>query len=207
MGQVISLIHATRGRPEAALIVRAQWLAAADGKVEHVFAIDADDTETLEKTEGLSRVIVKQPKGCFRAFNLAAKKCKGDIIFPIEDDLAPCPHWDSITEQAYAGHLDVPAVLLVDDGNVNPSIEWVINRAYFQERGLYADDYHGLFADTEFRERVRADGILRLPSRLKLDHRHHSRGLVPFDEIYQRKEAKYREEEQTYERRKANGWR
>ena len=205
---MISLIHATRGRPEQALLMRSQWLASADdpSRVEYIFAVDSDDEATLDVTDGLKRVVVREPKGCFRAFNLAAKKSKGDIIFPIEDDLAPCPHWDSLAIQAYEGHLDVPAVLLVDDGNVNPAIEWVINRAFFKERGLYFDGYSGLFADTEFRERVRQDGVLRLPSGLKLDHRHHSRGLAPFDDTYQRKETLYREEEALFDRRKANGW-
>ena len=96
--------------------------------------------------------------------------------------------------------------MLVDDGNVNHAIEWVVNRAFWKARGLYHDGYFGNFGDTELRERIRQDGVPRLASRLKLDHRHHSRGLVPYDEIYQRKPARYGEDAALYEKRKASGW-
>jgi len=203
--RLISLLHATRGRPQQALIVRAQWLGTADHpeQIEHIFAVDGDDAETLEATADLRRVVVRKPKGCFRAYNLAAKKATGDILFPIEDDLMAPAHWDTLTLEAFAGHSE-PAAMLVDDSLGNTAIEWVFNRAFVEARGLYSDDYWGLFGDTELRERLRKDGVTRLPSRLLLDHRHHSRGLAQFDETYHRKGLRYGEEMAVYERRKAS---
>lgn len=205
----ISLLHATRGRPDQSLLVRAQWMSTADdlAQIEHIFAVDEDDSVALEATDGLLRVVVKNPRGCFKGYNLAAKKAEGDILVPIEDDLVAPKGWDTVVMEAYRGHLDEPAVLLVDDCLANSSIEWIYNQAYFKARGLYHDGYFGNFGDTEVRDRIRADGVLRIQTDLKLDHRHHSRNVVPFDEIYQRKQSYYREDEALYGKRKANGWR
>ena len=57
--RTISLLHATYRAGEAALEVRAQWLGRASdpGRIEHVFALDADDEISVEATKGLNRVV------------------------------------------------------------------------------------------------------------------------------------------------------
>lgn len=54
----ISLLHATYHSGERALWVKRAWARArADHDLEHIFAMDADDTETIAATEGELRVI------------------------------------------------------------------------------------------------------------------------------------------------------
>ena len=151
---LISLIHATRGRPERCLEVRQEWLdkSTTPDLVEHTFAVDADDPESIDAAQPFRRVIVLPPRGCFRAYNHAAIVSTGEMIIPIEDDLHPDVGWDDLVREAMGPHMEQPALLAVTDGQ-NTCIEWAANRRFYEARGRYNDDYYGLFGDTELRLR------------------------------------------------------
>lgn len=205
----LSLLHATRGRPDRCLAVREEWLSKATDPlgVEHIFGVDVDDGPTIEALRDLCvRVVqVPHPKGCFRAYNLAAKNSSGDVLIPIEDDTHPEQGWDDEVRLAMTGHLDSPAILAVCDGQ-NEAIEWCVNRAFYRQRGLFHDDYHGLFGDTEWRLRARADGIPTIVApRIVFHHNQYQPGSAP-DPIYERKQGRYLDDEQTFNRRGREGW-
>lgn len=197
----ISLLHATRGRPERALEVRREWLekATRPDEIEHIFGIDADDAQTIDAVGLLRRVIVLPPKGCFRAYNHAAAVSDGDLLIPIEDNLHCEPGWDDQVRQVMAEHIDTVATLSVGDGT-NEHIEWCFTRAFYLERGLYHDDYFGLFGDTELRLRARQDGVGTVLSRIVFPHE------AMHDQIMARKQAKYLVDEATFNRRAREGW-
>lgn len=204
----ISLIHATRGRPAKTLSMRDEWFSTASipQLVEHIWGVDYDDTETVDATKDHTRVIVNPPKGCFRAYNLAAEASSGDIIIPIEDDLWPPQDWDRHVRSAMEAHLDFPAVLAVGDGQ-NLVIEWCINRKFYESRGLFHDDYWGLFGDTEWRTRARADKIpMVLAPGIVFRHVQYQPDSGMSDPIFERKQARYLEDERTYNLRGRLGW-
>lgn len=97
-GARFSLLHATRGRPDQALATRDFFFRAALNPlgIEHIFAIDEDDTESLEKLKHYRHVIVKEPNGCVKAWNLAAADSTGSVLVQLSDDWVPCIHWDEL---------------------------------------------------------------------------------------------------------------
>lgn len=203
----LSLLHATRGRPERTLQVREEWLSKAQDldNIEHLYACDSDDPETVAATLPFQGVVVDKPKGCFRAYNLAAEHSTGDILIPIEDDLHPQDGWDVFVRDAMKDHLDFPAVLALGDGQ-NLVIEWCINRKFYEARGLFHDDYHGLFGDTEWRVRSRADKIpMVLAPGIIFLHQQFQPGSG-VDPVFERKQSRYLEDEATYHRRGRAGW-
>ncbi len=203
----ISLLHATRGRPERTLQVREEWMskAAEPDLVEHVYACDSDDTATVEATLPYRAVVVEKPKGCFRAYNLAAEASTGDILIPIEDDLHPQDGWDSFVRDAMKDHWDKVAVLAVGDGQ-NLVIEWCITRKFYEARGLFHDAYYGLFGDTEWRVRSRNDKVPMVLAPGIIFHHVQFQPGSGHDEIFERKQARYLEDEGTYNKRGREGW-
>lgn len=115
-GRRISLLHATRGRPAQALITRSLWLRAAFVPlgVEHIFAIDHDDAESLEAlkdyrhvivgggngTDGTNRTNGHPEGGCVAAWNAAAAESSGHVLVQLSDDWIPCSDWDQLVWEA-----------------------------------------------------------------------------------------------------------
>lgn len=203
----ISLVHATR-RPDRCIAVRDEWLSKAQDldAIEHIFACDADDPDTVEATLPYKGVVVIDPKGCFRAYNLAIKASTGDIIIPIEDDLHPQLGWDENVRAAMADRWDIPAILAVGDGQ-NLVIEWCVTRKFIEQRGpLYHDSYWGLFGDTEWRVRARADKVSMVLAPGIIFHHVQYQPGSGVDEIFERKQARYLEDEATFNQRGRAGW-
>ncbi len=174
--------------------------------VEHIFGVDADDPETIDAVQLFVHAIALPPKGCFRAYNVAALKSTGDLLIPIEDDLHPDPGWDEHVTRAMEPYIDQVATLAVSDGQ-NPCIEWAWTRAFYNTRGLFHDDYYGLFGDTEWRYRARADQVLCVAApHIRFDHRQYQPNKDTTDAIYERKQAKYLADEATFNRRGRENW-
>lgn len=204
----ISLLHATRGRPERTLEVRSEWLSKATNLdlIEHIYACDGDDPDSVSATAPFQGVVVEKPKGCFRAYNLAAEASTGDILIPIEDDLHPQLGWDENVRDAMKDHFDKVAILAVGDGQ-NLCIEWCITRKFYEERGLFHDDYFGLFGDTEWRTRARQDRVpMVLAPGIIFWHQQFQPGSGIEDPVFLRKQAKYLADELTYNQRGRAGW-
>lgn len=98
MGRKFSVLHATRGRPQQALITRHRMLASAvePMAVEYIFAIDADDKESLDALREHRHVIVENPNGCVKAWNAAAAASSGHVLVQMSDDWLPCLQWDAL---------------------------------------------------------------------------------------------------------------
>src|SRR5579859_6927368 len=94
---VISLLHATRGRPDLALEARERWLKAAahPERVEHIFAVDCDDLPAQQAVASLRhRIVPEKGGGCVAAWNIAAEASTGDVLVQLSDDWIPSDGWD-----------------------------------------------------------------------------------------------------------------
>lgn len=148
-GKRFSLLHATRGRPAKALETRALFFAAAFRAlgIEHIFAIDADDPESIEALKHYRHVIVKEPRGCVKAWNAAAAASSGHVLVQLSDDWLPCNDWDELCwlmlkedgelkcgKETEVG--SVPQVLAVSDGTRRDTLLCmaILTRARYEQQ-------------------------------------------------------------------------
>jgi hypothetical protein len=184
----ISLLHATYRAGPTAVHVRAEWFASAamPSRVEHVFALDADDEISIFATEGLTRV-VSDPRPdtvtAVRNWNAAAGISTGHLLFVIADDLTPPAEWDSTLDEII-GALDPSRLAFaVRVADIDPRTDSrptllrhpVVSRRFFETLGLFDSEYTGLFCDDDitlrsFRRAVVIDG-----SALRLHHQRSER--------------------------------
>jgi len=129
-GARFSLLHATRGRPREALETRNRFFRTAfiPIAIEHTFGIDADDKESVEALKQYRHVIIEEPAGCVKAWNVLASISQGKVLVQVSDDWLPPMHWDEAIwraleketkarggEDANVG--DVPLVVAIHDGH------------------------------------------------------------------------------------------
>lgn len=225
-GRRFSLLHATRGRPQQAIDTRKAFLSAAarPEQIEHIFAIDADDTASIEALKGYKHIIVQEPRGCVKAWNAAAAASKGDVLMQLSDDWLPCLHWDhfvwealdkSVVDNAWTkeGVLrDIkatPLVLAIDDGTRRDALLCmaILTRARYDQQGfLFHPDYFGVFSDNEFTHRAYDDGVVVDGRHILFRHNHPIfTGIPPdkWDETHKRQNApeRYREGMEVFNRR------
>lgn len=201
-GKRFSLLHATRGRPEKAIETRANFMAAALNPlcIEHIFAIDEDDKESLEKLKYYRHVVVKEPRGCVKAWNAAAAESSGHVLVQLSDDWMPCQHFDEFmwlmlneAAEKKGGTIETtPLVLAISDGHRKDGLLCmaICTRARYTHQGhLFSPEYFGVFSDTEFSVRAYADGCVVDARHIILEHEHPYWTGKPMDETYTRQNA------------------
>lgn len=102
-GTKISLLHATRGNPMLAAQTMSVWLSRASNPaaVEHIFAIDGDDTTAAALTRFGG--VAQTGTGAAGAWSLAAEHAAGELLVEISDGLDCPPGWDSILAENAKG--------------------------------------------------------------------------------------------------------
>jgi hypothetical protein len=218
-GCKISLLHATRGRPKACIEARKLWFMASINPecIEHIFAVDADDAETIEATNGYKRVIVDEPNGCVKAWNAAAAASRGEILVQLSDDWVPCLHWDHFICQEVAKHFEEkergPLVLQVDDGNRKDNLLCmaILTRERYEQQGkeLFSAEYFGVYSDNEYSLRAFKDGVVRDSRHIHFKHQHpifQGKPREEWDETHKRQneQRRYDEGKAIFERRNAH---
>ncbi|SDB80679.1 Glycosyl transferase family 2 [Raineyella antarctica] len=182
-----SLLHATYRRGESPVEVKDAWLSAAadPAAIEHIFALDADDSRTLAWVEG-HRQVVSPPTGevtAVRNWNAAAAAATGDVLVVIADDLYPPPHWDVRLAGIIGPRLDpvrVPfAVKALDVTSAqNPATDTlmrhpIVSRAFYEKFGLFSPRFTGVYCDNDITRRALWGAVvLDGRSGLVLEHRH-----------------------------------
>lgn len=191
----ISLIHATRGRPKQARECRQKWIDAANNasRIEHVFAVDCDDTPSIEQLSDLKPHVVQETHGgCVAAWNLAASHSTGKILVQLSDDWLPLPGWDDILVNRL-GSLGKPLVLRISDGHRKDDLFCmaILTKARMKQQGWFLPPaYTGIYSDDEFSFRAFEDGVVVDARDVIFTHCHPNYDeTVPMDETYQRQNA------------------
>ncbi len=207
--KVFSLLHPTRGRPEECIKMMEKWLDMA-GKpeaVEHIFAVDSDDLETMEATKGFKRLVISDRMGCNAAYNDLAAMSQGKILISCADDINPFYHWDADVYEKLESYLDKEAILKVHDGYRNDDLLTVtiMTRARFEKQGFFhCGEYPTVFADNELTLRGQIDGVIVNGNDLTFKHEHPANNPnVKVDETYakQNSQEAYRQGEEIFRRR------
>lgn len=184
----ISLLHATRGRPQKAWECRERWmnLAKRPDQIEYVMAVDEDDAASKELARQFLHVVVR-PGSCVRAWNAAAVASTGEILVQLSDDWTPPVGWDQALVDAFAG-VDGPAVLAVNDGTRTDGLLCmaILNRARLEQQGeLFFGGYESVFSDNEFTHRAWKDGVvIDKRAELTFEHAHPAFGKGEWDKTY-----------------------
>lgn len=194
-GAKISLLHATRGRPGKAWKTRMEWLRMANDpdSIEHIFAIDADDLESLMLY--ISRcVMVRGNGGPVAAWNEAAKHAKGQILVQLSDDFEAFQGWDTAIWEDI-GETSDPAVLAVSDGHRKDHLLCmaILNITRYKQQGyLFHPEFFSMFSDNWFTECAYSDGVvINARDRITFEHHHPAFGLAEMDETYSRSNDSY----------------
>ena len=188
-GKKISLLHATRGRPQKAWLCRKEWLRRAKNPdaIEHIFAIDHDDEESLPLC--LANHIAVITTGCVAAWNAAASKSRGDVLVQVSDDFEPPMGWDELI-LAEIGDTSESKVLAVSDGTRNDDLLCmaILTRKRYQEQGyLFHPEFISMYSDTWFSHKAFVDGVvIDARDRLTFQHNHPLFGKAEWDDTYAR---------------------
>jgi len=185
----ISLLHATRGRPQKAWECRERWMNAARLPmwIEYIMAVDEDDQASRDLARQFQHVVV-EPGSCVRAWNAAAAVARGDILVQLSDDWNPPAGWDASICSAFEG-VSGEAVLAVGDGARKDSLLCmaILNRARLEKQGaLFFAGYESVFCDNEFSHRAWKDGVvIDRRADLIFEHVHPFFGKASMDSIYE----------------------
>lgn len=189
----LSLLHATRGRAEEAVKARTLWLRAAEfpERVEHIFAFDQDDAESMAGLAAYRHVVVdERDKGCVAAWNLAARASKGQILIQLSDDWLPIPKWDRIIYERFRD-VSKPGVLRISDGRRVDDLVCmaIFTRPWLEQLGgdFLSPEYFGVYSDDEFSFRAYEAGVVVDARDLVLNHLHPNYDpTMPVDETHRR---------------------
>jgi glycosyltransferase involved in cell wall biosynthesis len=207
-GKKISLLHATRGRPQKAWLCRKEWLRRAKNPdaIEHIFAIDHDDEASLPLC--LANHIALTTTGCVAAWNAAARKSRGEVLVQVSDDFEPPMGWDELI-LAELGDTSTPKVLAVSDGTRNDDLLCmaIMTRKRYQDHGhMFHPEFVSMYSDTWFSHKAFADGVvIDARDRLVFQHNHPLFGKAEWDETYARSNSdeNYAQGKQVFEKLKS----
>jgi glycosyltransferase involved in cell wall biosynthesis len=191
----ISLLHATRGRAMQAIRCRSEWLRLADDpkRVEHIFAVDADDEEA-EVFLRFPSIIMDNNGGPVAAWNIAAKQSTGQILVQLSDDWKPFRGWDTAIVDTI-GDTSKPAVLAVSDGHRKDDLLCmaILTRARYKQQGyLFHPEFFSMFSDNWFSHCAFRDGVvIDARDRITFEHVHPAFGKAAMDATYARSNDGY----------------
>jgi hypothetical protein len=162
--------------------------AANQDAIEHIFALDADDAESLQYLTLWRNVVVAPGGGPVRAWNAAAQACNGHILIQLSDDWEPPMGWDEIILDRI-GDTSKPAVLQVSDGHRTDGLLCmaILTRARYIEQGyLFHPDFFSMYSDDWFSECARRDGVVIDARDVVFEHLHPAFGKGEMDATYAR---------------------
>ena len=191
-GPRIALLHATRGRAVKASQTRKAWhdMAAQPERIEHIFAIDADD-EGSSALRRFHHVVVAPGGGCVRAWNAAALHTEAPILVQLSDDWTPVANWDDIICQRI-GDPGAAKVLAISDGIRTDKLLCmaICTRPYYQvDNFLFHPWFTGVYSDNWFTHCAYQRGAVIEARDVVFRHHHpYSTGEL-LDETYERQNA------------------
>ena len=207
----ISIIHATRGRPQIAWQRRWQWLSLAEKPLEIEWLFMADEDEKVDYTP--HQAIRVNPGGIVNAWNAGAKIAKGDIIIQMSDDWTPPRHWDALISNAI-GDTKAEKVLAVSDGLRTDKLLCmaILTKNRIKKQGhMFHPDYQesdGIYGDNEHTDRAYQDQVIIEARHIQFKHENPMfAGGNPDEQLKNHNKPEFYEKGKAiYEKRKANNW-
>jgi hypothetical protein len=167
-------------------------LADDPKRIEHIFAVDADDEEA-EVFLRFPSIIMDNDGGPVAAWNTAAKSSTGQIMVQLSDDWKPFRGWDTAIVDAI-GDASKSAVLAVSDGHRKDDLLCmaILTRARFEQqcKFLFDPEFFSMFSDNWFSHEAFRDGVvIDARDKIAFEHQHPAFGKAQMDETYARSNA------------------
>jgi hypothetical protein len=124
----------------------------------------------------------------------------------------PCPEWDRKLLEAIP---DLDAEVVVETSSNTPADEprimvfQILSRRRLDKLGyLFWPEYESVYADMEFGDHARKDGVVIDARHIVIEHRHYTFGRAPVDSAYlwQNRPEAYQLGDAVYARRCAEGF-
>lgn len=203
----VAVIHPSFGRPKLAFECMREWMRKCNNPfgVEYFLALDDNDPSLMEYMHGCQANIfgkftidVGNSRTGIQAMNRAVKQISPttELIVVSADDMGCPKFWDAelldVLSKFTQDNFKEPIYIMVSDG-MTPTDEGdgpkyaLMNRAFYERVGfLQCPEYNSMYADNDLYEcAIRLNAVHRVPD-LVFEHRHHSRGLTPWDDTYWR---------------------
>lgn len=191
-GARITLIHATRGRPQKASMARKIWhdLAERPDRIEHIFVIDEDD-EASQVLRRMHHAVAPKGGGCVAAWNIGAETATSEVMIQMSDDWTPPPLWDKIILERL-GDLSQPKVLAISDGTRTDDLLCMVicTKAYWaQDFYMFHPWFTGVYSDNEATERAYRRGQVIQARDVVFNHEHPIWDKAKWDRTYAEQNA------------------
>lgn len=232
MKPLFSIIHPS-ARPDKWREIYNAWMlnAATPSEVEYVLVVDprwgfSMDPDAYKTELDNVRVVVNAKRRCYvDAVNEGAAEATGEVLIVIADDQYPCNAWDvELSGVPYPKPHNIedcrraakaPYVIEVATGTTAEHERGIIvmpilSRARYEQQGncVFYPGYESMFADNDFCEWARKDGVIVDARHLYFEHRHwlmKTREADAVDEVQNRPEA-YALGHAMLQRRRASGF-
>jgi hypothetical protein len=186
---LFSILH-TSARPDKWRAVYDDWMSKAvhPEDMEYVLCIDPRwgfDVKDLSKYDtplDNVRVVLNNRRRCYvDGVNIAAEGSMGSILIVNADDQFACENWDellSIKAEFTAQGANGSFVIEVSTGTPHEHergvmVMPILSRARYQAQGyVFYPEYESMFADNDFCETARQDGVVIDARHLMFPHRH-----------------------------------
>ena len=209
----------TRERPKQFLkVLKLLNEKATDrNNINYLITVDSNDPtmtpQVLDQAMNVNNVTISHGKSDSKIHACNRDMVIGgwDIVILVSDDMVPqLDGWDEILRQAMTKYYpDTDGALWFNDGyQPRTCTLTVFGKKYYDRFGwLYHPDYHSLFCDNEQTEVGLASGKLKYLELVLFKHEHFANNpAVKRDALYDRNEALFNLDKETYERRKAQGF-
>ena len=209
----ISIVHATRGRPQQAFARRLQWLGLAEKPLEIEWLFMVDEDEKVDYTP--HDAIRVNPGGIINAWNAGAKLAKAPIIIQMSDDWSPPRYWDALICSKF-DNVEAERVLAVSDGLRTDKLLCmaIMTQKRLRKQGGYMfhpsyQESDGIYSDNEFTDRAYQDDCVIEARDIVFRHENPLFTAGQPDDLIKNhnKPEFYEKGKSIYEKRKADSWR
>lgn len=199
----ISIIHASRSRPEQASEAISHWIDNMSGTIfwEYILSLDTTDPTTKEypnlKGGQNMRAIFNDNKNAVQAFNAGGRLASGDIVIAISDDFRCFKNWDVAIVNALEGK---SGLLKTFDGVQ----KWIctlpiFTKDYLEEVGsIYNPTYEHQFCDTQLTHIADITKKLIVRNDIVFKHDHYSVTKTAKDAVTKKADSTWDSGKRTY---------
>jgi len=204
----LTIIHPSYKRLAMATTAFHEWIgnAAHPEEIEYFIAMDDADLTVEEYRKAFSDDPMTRTLGKFeidsgdstdaiKAMNRVAVKMSPttEVLMLLADDMGSLPKWDETFFSLFSGvdNFTTPRLIWPSDGYWpwgTVLTMYIVNRAFYNRLGyvLYPG-YTSMWSDNDLMEVSRRLGAVITAPQLVFQHKHYSKGYVPMDETYARR--------------------